>query len=142
MAREMVVGARPRRVPTVTSTSRRSTVRGGGVSPEVGAVTAEAATVLPLLLALTVGLVWLVSLAATHVRVVDTAREVARAEARGDRAGDIGSGGSEVSVSVRRHGERVRVVATSKVRGPGGIFRALPAVTLTSTAWAAVEPTS
>lgn len=103
-------------------------------------MTAEAAAVLPLLVALTLGLVWLVSLAATHVRVVDTAREVARAEARGDRAGDIGSGSSRVAVSVRHQGERVRVVATSEVHGPGGIFGALPPVTLTSTAWAAEEP--
>lgn len=134
MAHEMVVGARrPRRVPTVTSASRRS---------ERGAVTAEAAAVLPLLLALTLGLVWVVSLAATHVRVVDSAREVARAEARGDTARDVGSGSADVEYRVHRQGDRVRVVATSRVRGPGGIFEALPAVTLTSTAWAAEEPTS
>jgi Flp pilus assembly protein TadG len=130
----MVVGVRrPRRVPTVTSASRRS---------ERGAVTAEAAAVLPLLVALTLGLVWVVSLAATHVRVVDTAREVARAEARGDTARDVGSGSSRVDYSVHRQGERVRVVATSEVDGPGGLFRALPPVTLTSTAWAVQEPTS
>ena len=43
-------------------------------------------------------------------------------------------------MSVRHQGERVRVVATSEVHGPGGIFGALPPVTLTSTAWAAEEP--
>jgi hypothetical protein len=98
--------------------------------------------VLPLLLALTLGLVWVVSLAATHVRVVDSAREVARAEARGDTARDVGSGSADVDYRVHRQGGRVRVVATSRVKGPGGIFGALPAVTLTSTAWAAEEPTS
>jgi hypothetical protein len=103
-------------------------------------VTAEAAAVLPLLVALTLGLVWLVSLAATHVRVVDTAREVARAEARGDTARDVGSGAAPVDYRVHRQGDRVRVVATSRVDGPGGIFRAFPPVTLTSTAWAAQEP--
>jgi hypothetical protein len=104
-------------------------------------VTAEAAAVLPLLLALTVGLVWVVSLAATQVRVVDTAREVARAAARGEAARDVGSGNVDVDYRVHRQGGRVRVVATSQVAGPGGIFRGLPGVTLSSTAWAAEEPT-
>lgn len=133
----MVVGVRrPRRVPTVTSavTLRRR-------RDDRGAVTAEAAAALPLLAALTIGLVWLVSLAAAHVRVVDTAREVARAEARGQTAPDVGSGSVAVDYRVERRGDRVKVVATSRVDGPGGIFRAFPAVTLTSTAWAAQEPT-
>ncbi len=39
---------------------------------------------LPLLLAVTVGLVWLLSVGAAQVRVVDAARETARALARGD----------------------------------------------------------
>lgn len=137
MANEMVVGARrgasasPRRTPTVTSSPRAG---------ERGAVTAEAAAVLPLLLALTWGLLWAISLAATQVRVVDTAREVARAAARGDRAPDVASGDAAVRVSVHRQGDRVRVVATSDVGGPGGLFRFLPAVELSSTAVAVEEP--
>lgn len=136
MAREMVVGARPR----VPSRRRTSTVTSEG-RPERGAVTAEAAAALPVLVALTLGLVWLLSLAATHIRVVDTAREVARAEARGARASDVGSGRTDVAVAVSHQGERVRVVARSRVAGPGGIFRGLPGVTVSSTAWAAEEPT-
>lgn len=137
MANEMVVGARrgasvrPGRTPTVTSLPRAG---------ERGAVTAEAAAVLPLLLALTWGLLWAISLAATQVRVVDTAREVARAAARGDRAPDVASGDAAVRVSVHRQGDRVSVVATSDVRGPGGLFRFLPAVELSSTAVAVEEP--
>jgi len=96
--------------------------------------------VLPLLLAVTVGLLWLLSLAATQVRVVDTAREVARAEARGDRAPDIGSGDQAVQVAVSRSGDTVEVVATGQVSGPGGLFGFLPAVTLSSTAVATEEP--
>ena len=94
----------------------------------------------PLLLALTWGLLGAISLAATQVRVVDTAREVARAAARGDRAPDVDSGDAAVRVSVSRQGARVRVVATSDVSGPGGLFRFLPAVELSSTAVAVEEP--
>lgn len=135
MAPEMVVGARgPRRAPTITSP-------GLAQRDESGAVTAEAAAVMPVLLALCVGLLWLVSLAATHVLVVDTAREVARAAARGDRLPAVaGPGGDRVAVSTRSHGRRIEVVATAAVNGPGGLFGFLPPVRLTSTAWAVPEP--
>ncbi len=103
-------------------------------------MTAEAAALLPVLLALTWGLLWVVSLAATQVRVVDTAREVARAAARGDRAPDVASGDAAVRVSVSRQGDRVRVVASSHVGGPGGLFGFLPGVELSSTAVAVEEP--
>ena len=51
---------------------------------DAGAVTAELAEALPVLLALTVVLVWLVGLGAAQVRVVDASREAARVVARGD----------------------------------------------------------
>lgn len=139
----MVVGARrgttptQRRTPTVTSPPAPASPPAGG---ERGAVTAEAAAVVPLLLALAWGLLWVVCLAATQVRVVDTAREVARAEARGDTAPDVDSGDAPVRVSVTRSGDAVRVVATSTVGGPGGLFAVLPSVELTSTAVAVEEP--
>ena len=47
-----------------------------------GAVTAELALALPLLFAVTVGLVWLLAVGAAQIRVVDAARESARAVAR------------------------------------------------------------
>ena len=49
-----------------------------------GAVTAELAMSLPLLLAVTVGLVWLLAVAAAQIQVIDAARETARSVARGD----------------------------------------------------------
>ena len=51
---------------------------------ERGAATAELAMVLPLLVAVAIGLVWLLSVGAAQVRAVDAARETARALARGD----------------------------------------------------------
>ncbi len=51
---------------------------------ESGAVTAEAAVVIPLLVVVAVALAWLVSLGVAQVKAVDAARETARALARDD----------------------------------------------------------
>ncbi len=61
--------------------------RAGGASAarrERGAVTAELAMVLPLLLAVVVAMTWLLSVGLAQVRTVDAAREAARALARGE----------------------------------------------------------
>ena len=89
MSDEVTVGTRGRSwAPTVTPVDRPRAMLSAGSgrhrATEAGAVTAEAAVVIPLLLAVTLGLVWLVALAATQVRVVDAAREVARSAARGE----------------------------------------------------------
>lgn len=117
------------------------------MSRERGAATAELAMVLPLLVAVTIGLVWLLSLGAAQVRAVDAARETARALARGDaqaeavaRGEEVGPAGTRVAVS--REGDRVRATATATVRGPGGLFRFLPSVHLEATAVAAAEGAS
>lgn len=111
---------------------------------ERGAVTAELALGLPVLLALTVGLVWLLAVGAGQIRVVDGAREAARSLARGDpaaaaiaRAERVAGEGSRVAVA-RGDGE-VSVTVTRRVDGPGGLFDALPGVTLRAEAVAAVE---
>jgi Flp pilus assembly protein TadG len=96
-------------------------------------VTAELALALPLLLAVTVGLVWLLAVGAAQIRVVDAARESARAVARGDDVGaaqDLGRRiapeGAAMSVTVRDG--RVVVESSASVQGPGGLFDFLPAV--------------
>lgn len=109
-----------------------------------GAVTAELALGLPLLLAVTVGLVWLLSVGAGQVRVVDGAREAARGLARGDpepvavgRATTVAGDGSRASVSYT--GGEVRVTVAREVSGPGGLFDFLPPVRLEADAVAAME---
>jgi Flp pilus assembly protein TadG len=111
---------------------------------ERGAVTAELAMGLPLLLALTVGLAWLVGVGSAQVRAVDAAREAARALARGDSesaavgvAAAVAPGGSEISVSTGDGRVVVRVRAT--VRGPGGLFDALPGAEVSAEAVALAE---
>ena len=109
-----------------------------------GAVTAETAMMLPLLVATTLALVWLLALAAAQTRVVDAAREVARAVARDEpRAAALALGrrvapeGAQFRV---RSGEgQVVVHVTAEVRGPGGMFRFAPGVTVEARAVAAAE---
>ncbi len=57
------------------------------VRREGGAVTAEAAVVLPVIVLFTVTMAWLVCVGLTQLRALDAAREVARAAARSDGAG-------------------------------------------------------
>ncbi len=114
-------------------------------SRERGAVTAEAAVVLPVLVAFALGLVWLLAVAVAQVRVVDGAREAARVAARGDsdaeakaQARRVAGGGADVDVT--RGEQRVAVTVRVDVDGPGGLFGALPGVTVESRAMAVEEP--
>lgn len=109
-----------------------------------GAVTAELALALPLLVALCVGLVWMLALASAQTRVVDASREAARAVARGDDlgaardlAGRIAPPGARVSVA--GSDDRVEVETSAVVHGPGGLFAVLPGVRVTATAVAVRE---
>jgi len=107
-------------------------------------VTAELALVLPILVAVTVGLVWLLAVGAAQVRTVDAARETARALARGEdqdaavaRGMQVAGRGSTIAVS--RSGREVRVTVTGDVPGPGGLFSHLPTPTVRAEAVAAEE---
>lgn len=127
-----VVGVRALRAPT--------TGRG-----ERGAVTAETAMVLPLLVAAALGLVWMLALAVTQVRVTDAAREVARALARDEPRAAAVALGRQVApdgarFDVRDDGSMVSVDVTAEVSGPRGLFGFLPSLTVDATAVAAQEP--
>lgn len=111
---------------------------------ERGAATAELAMALPLLIAVTIGLVWLLAVGAAQVRAVDAARETARAVARGDSAAEAVARGRRVApdgsrVSVQDDGTEVTAVVVGRVSGPGGLFSRLPAVTVSAEAVAVAE---
>ena len=119
----------------------------GSGRDERGAVTAELALVLPLLLAVTAGLVWFLVVGLGQVRATDAAREAARALARGedratavDLATRIGPPGSRVTVA--GDGALVEVTVTARIDGPGGVLAALPGAEVRATATAALEPTA
>lgn len=122
--------------------------RAGGRGPRAGdrgAVTAEAALVLPLLVALTAALCWLLAVGAAQVRTVDAAREAARAVARGDDAGAARDLAARVApagatVTIGRTGEEVHVEVTGRVDGPGGLVGWLPGATVRAEAMSLAEP--
>ena len=108
-------------------------------------MTAETVMVLPVLAAVALGLVWLLSLAATQVRVVDAARETARAAARDEAPGSAAALGRRVApdgarITVHEDADTVVVRVRSEVRGPGGLFGFLPGVDVQAEAVAAREP--
>lgn len=99
---------------------------------------------LPLLLAVTVGLVWLLAVGAAQIRVIDAARETARAVARGDDEGAAIGLGRRIApsgghIDIARSGERVIVTASSRVEGPGGLFDFLPDARVSAEAVALLE---
>jgi Flp pilus assembly protein TadG len=114
------------------------------IRAERGAVTAETVMVLPLLVAVTLGLAWVLALAATQVRVVDAAREVARAAARDESRSTALALGRRVAprgsvIDVQVQGDTVVAHVRSDVRGPQGLLAFLPAVEVESEAVAATE---
>jgi len=109
-----------------------------------GAATAELAMVLPLLVAVTIGLVWLLAVGSAQVRAVDAARETARALARGDDQASAVARGLHVAppgsrMEVSRGDGQVRVVVTGRVEGPGGLLAGMPALEINAEAVAADE---
>ena len=109
-----------------------------------GAATAELAMAVPLLVGVTLGLVWLLSVGVAQLRIVDAAREAARAVARGDSSQEAVRRGVEVAppgarLTVTGSGGDVVVTADGSVRGPGGLFDFLPAVHLHARAVASAE---
>lgn len=109
-----------------------------------GAVTAETAVVLPVLILLVAALAWLVALGVSQVRVVDAARETARALARGEEAALSEEYGRRIApdgarFKISQDAGQVRVEVSAKIAGPGGIFK-LPGFLARSTAVARVEP--
>lgn len=118
--------------------------RPGRARSQRGAVTAETAMMLPVLVAVTIGLVWALSLAAAQMRTVDAARETARAVARDEPTEVALALGRRVApagakITVTGDGDAVEVWVESPVKGPGGLFDFLPSITLTARAVARAE---
>jgi hypothetical protein len=127
-----------------TTVGARSRVLTGPPLDERGAVTAEAAMVIPVLAVLGLLFAWMISVAVTEIRVVDAACETARAAARDDsRAAALGAGqrvapdGAHIALSRGNGTVTARVEVT--LTGPFGLLAALPPVHLHATAVTASE---
>ncbi|SCD59362.1 hypothetical protein GA0115251_114242 [Streptomyces sp. TverLS-915] len=105
---------------------RRSLGRFPARGGDEGTVTAESAVVLPLLVAVTLALVWALFAAAAQVRCVDAAGAGARSAARQDPEARTVATARKVApdgarVRVEREGDLVRVTVTAEAPGPGGL---------------------
>ncbi len=112
---------------------------------ETGAVTAETALVLPLVVLFTVAMAWLVSLGVTQVRALDAARETARAAARSESAAEATAWGRRVaprgsSITVHRAAGAVVARVSSPVTGPSGLLGGWARLRVRAEAVAAQEP--
>lgn len=118
---------------------------GAGQRGERGAVTAEAALVLPVLAAVTLALIWMLGLAVAQMRVTDAAREAARALARGDPEGEAAglahTAAPGSTVRIDQADGRVRVTVVREVRPPGDLLGDLGAARIAATAEALIEGT-
>ncbi|MEU7037235.1 TadE family type IV pilus minor pilin [Streptomyces sp. NPDC046237] len=95
-------------------------------SDDRGAVTVEAAMVLPALVVFTMALVWALGAAAAQIQCVDAARAGARAVARsepvsGAEAAARAAAPEGSRVFVTRSGELWRVTVEAPAPGPGGM---------------------
>lgn len=109
-------------------------------------VTAETATVMPVLLALTTALVWLISLGIAEVRCLDAAREAARLAARGDddQAREVARQAAPdgASVVIVQSGDLVAVTVSVAARPDVPPLDHLPPITLSARAVSAAEGTT
>ena len=123
--------------------------RGGvaALSSSWGIVTAEAALVIPVLVALAAALAWVVALGVVQVRLVDAAREAARVAARGEAAAEV----QQAALSAAPDGSTVRVHRTGdswvaevsvQVGTDLPLVGLLPAVGMSARAVSAAEPSS
>jgi Flp pilus assembly protein TadG len=108
-----------------------------------GAATVELALGIPLLVSLTIGLVWLLTIGIAQVRMVDAARETARAGARGDDVAAALSRGRQAApgatVSMSETDGQVVASASDDVSAPGGLLGFLPGVRVSAEAVAVTE---
>ncbi|MFD7717903.1 TadE family type IV pilus minor pilin [Streptomyces sp. NPDC059814] len=112
-----------------------------GLGSDRGAVTAEAAMTIPVLVVFTLALLWALMAASAQIRCVDAARAGARAAARSEpeaqvREAALSAAPGRAGVEVRRTGALWRVRVTAPTPGPGPL-----AVTLRVEAVASAEDT-
>ena len=106
-------------------------------------VTAETAVVLPVLIALTVLLIWVLSLGILQVRCLDAAREAARLAARGDaqqaHAVAAQAAPDDARIAIVETDGLVTVTVTVAARPDFPLLAHLPAVSLSARAVSASE---
>ncbi|WP_433164934.1 TadE family type IV pilus minor pilin [Kribbella sp. CA-247076] len=121
--------------------------RSGRTTTQRGAVTAEIAIALPVLLTLLYLGVWLIGVVTTNIRCIDAARDVARAVARGESpetAQEIGrrTAPPNAAITITRTGPDIQVTITATPHRNAPLLSALPSTPITAKATLQSEPTS
>lgn len=114
---------------------------------EAGAVTAETATVLPVLVMMTAVLAWIVTFGVSEVKAVDAARETARALALGEDEATSTSLGRQVApngatIQIQDRRDTVVVTVRAQIRGPGRLLGSIQGGSVHAEAVAVREPAS
>ncbi len=112
-----------------------------------GAVTAEVAIALPVLLTLLFLGVWLIGVVTVNIRCIDAARDVARAVARGESpesAQEIGrrTAPADAIITISRTDSDIHVTVTATPRLSAPLLAALPASPITAEATVQSEATN
>ena len=112
-----------------------------------GAVTAEVAIALPILLTLLFLGIWLIGVVTANIQCIDAARDVARAVARGESpeiAQEIGrrTAPSNATITITRTGPDIHVTVTATPNRNAPLLTALPATPTTAKAILQSEPTT
>ena len=114
---------------------------------ECGAVTAEVAMVLPVLLAMVVFGVWMAGVVIENIRCIDAARDVARAVARGEPPESAQQLVSRTApdgatFSITRDGPDIHVAVTADVTPHWTLLAKLPPIKVEGQATIQAEPST
>lgn len=112
-----------------------------------GAVTAEAAVALPVLVLIAAALAWAIAVGVSQARAEDAAREAVRSLARGDDVAVSEALGRRIApvgarFDIQRDADLVTVRVTALVSSPGGILGFLSGHEVHAEATGASEPVS
>jgi hypothetical protein len=121
--------------------------RGARIQPsDRGAVTAELAITLPVLLSLLLLGIWSIGLVVLNIQCIDAARDVARAVARGEPPGEAKAIGHRTiptgEITITREGADIHVTVTAVPTHKPPLLSALTPSHLTAHAILQSEPTT
>lgn len=127
------------RTPLTTPPPAKSRRRG-----DRGAVTAEMALVLPVLIALLILGIWSIGLVVMNIRCIDAARDVARAVARGDSPEQAEAIGHRTvptgTITITRDDSDIHVTVTTKPTHNPPLLTFITPTQLTARATLQAEP--
>ncbi|TCC29861.1 TadE family type IV pilus minor pilin [Kribbella sindirgiensis] len=130
--------------PTPTARPEPVVRAGRGVRSESGAVTAEMALALPVLVSLLLLGIWSVGLVVLNIRCIDAARDVARAVARGESVDQAKAIGHRTvpagTIVIHRDASDIQVTVTATPAHKPPLLDFLSPTRLTATATLQAEP--